>query len=238
MLISKKYKFIFIANPKTATTAISKFLRAYDSEIVANKFEEHDVKIKFNEHEFPSSIKNKLQAKYADYQKFVFIRHPYDKVVSAYFFLKNGKPLTKGNVFQYTDSVRNFLVALLIYFNVLTAKILPFKIWSIIRPVKKNTLYLMDKQGKFIVNNIGLTERLDEDLKTIMQNLNFDVSDFTGVSKVNTSSHKSKDDYFKPGFHKRLFDRIYAREIQLYEVVEKNGSSYNFEGLYVKDVLS
>lgn len=236
MLISKKYKFIFIANPKTATTAISKFLREYDAEIVANRFEEDSMIIKFNEHEFPSSIQRKLQGNYDEFTKFVFIRHPYEKVVSAYFFLKNGNPLTKGSVFKYTNSLRNFLTALLIYFNVVTARIIPFKIWSLIRPVKKNTIYLLDNQGKFVVNYIGLTERLDNDLKLIMEKLNFDTSHFSGVSKVNPSSHKSHDDYFKKGWHKGFFDKIYKKEIMLYETIKSKGSSYNFEGLTALEI--
>ncbi len=231
MLVSHKHKFIFIANPKTATTAISKFLRTHDESIVANRFENETKKIKFNEHAFPTVIKQKLDDEYNNYTKFVFIRHPYEKVVSAYFFLKNGKPLTKGSVFKYTDSLRNFLTALLIYFNVLSTKIIPFKLWSLIRPIKKNKSYLLDSSETFIVNYIGLTERLDEDLKKIMQALHVELNNFEGVQKINTSSHKSHEDYFQSGLHKKIFDRIYAREIELYQIIKDRGSNFNFEGI-------
>jgi hypothetical protein len=235
MLISKEHQCIFISNPKTGTSAVSKHLKSQDESWETNRFNKEDGLVLFDEHEYPNSIKNKIPFEYEKFKKFVFIRHPYDKVVSAYFFLKNGNPLTYGSVWNYRKKRKNFFRAITTYLNMIFARIVPFRIWSILRPVKKNSSYLMSKDGVFLVNCIGLTERLNDDLKSISVELEFNQSLVSEVSRVNTSSHKSYTEYFQGRFHKWCFDWVYKKEIKLYELVKEKGCTFNFENTSIKN---
>lgn len=229
MLISEKHKAIFIANPKTATTAVSKFLTSQDDSWSVNKFKKGNRVIKFGEHDYPTTIKQMIPSEYEEYKKFVFIRNPYDKVVSAYFFYKNGEPLTKGGLRAYNKSFVRFIKAMFTYSHVLMARALPFWLWSIVRPIKSNKAYLTDKSNIFLVNYVGVVEQLNDDLAAILNNLGVGNLEEVNVSKINTSSHKSTAEYYKGRIHKKIFDRIYSKEIRLYDAIKEKGPRYDFK---------
>lgn len=236
MLISKKNNYIFISNPKTGTTFIQKTIKAIDGSAFQNRLNANQDITKIDEH--TNAIKlSKCILDFKDYTKFVFIRNPYDKVISSYFFLRNGSPLTKGNIWAYRGSLIPFLRAVLTYFNILSAKLLPFKIWSLIRPIKFNEPYML-RDGKFIVNYIGIAskDRLNIDLIKILEllEIEFNRGSLNLNQKENTSSHKDKQYYFKEkSLHKALFDFLYRREILLYNKVVEKPVGFDFFGKHV-----
>lgn len=83
MLISHKYKFIFIHNPRTGGTSIRKMLYPCLSETDIkgsdnNPYYFHSTALELQQ-EIPSDIWN-------SYFKFVFVRNPWDKAVSQYYY--------------------------------------------------------------------------------------------------------------------------------------------------------
>jgi len=187
--------------------------------------------IRFEEHDTAKKIKNELKSNYENYTKIVFIRSPYEKVVSSYFFLKNGKSLVRGNVWAYRKNFKSFIEALKICFNIFTTRVIPFKIWSLIRPVKHNSPYVKAKD-RFIVNYIGLTEHLNDHLPQLLINAGVVKVPFKlPEKKVNTSAHLEASFYYKSGsLHKKIFDWIYRDEIQLYEKVAQKAPNFDFQG--------
>jgi len=84
MIISHKNKFIFICNGKTGTTSIEKALASYDE---MKDFYYHVPGLHVKKHLPPAVAKAYLPSEIWDtYFKFVFVRDPYDWVVSNWRF--------------------------------------------------------------------------------------------------------------------------------------------------------
>jgi len=232
MTSSAKHKFIFIANPKTGTTYIQKVLKSNIEDSSQNKISINGKVFKFDEHTSPPVIKKEIAQLYDLYKKVVFIRHPYDKVVSSYFFLKNGRPLTKGNIWAYRKKMKPLVRAIVTYLNVITARIIPFKIWSIIRPIKRNSKYVLEG-NRFVVNYIGRTECLESHLNSIFFEMIIRFKSKNNINKFskNKSIHKESSSYFKKdSIHKKIFDLIYRDELELYALVLSKPPTFDFYG--------
>lgn len=76
MIISKTNKFIFVANPKTATTSIAKIIKKYNDFVGPAHITQNEAK---------EILKNKNQViDFSDYYEFVFVRHPYTRILRLY----------------------------------------------------------------------------------------------------------------------------------------------------------
>jgi len=103
LIISHKFKFIFILVPKTASTTLQIALGSVcgDDDIITSDTKSvveqgkkygftprNDEEFKKQKHASARKIKNKVPAEvWRDYFKFVFERNPYDKMVSKYWML-------------------------------------------------------------------------------------------------------------------------------------------------------
>jgi hypothetical protein len=56
------------------------------------------------------------------------------------------------------------------------------------------------------------------------------------VAKTNTSKREEYNQYFKPGFFKRLFDRRYQKDILLYQKLEKRSAGEHLKGLSLEEL--
>ena len=225
MFFSKKYNLLFIASPKTGTVSIHEALEKLDSSGERRKIVMDNKEITSNNldqgiigHARAREIKKALGEE--DFNKLNtigFIRNPYSKLVSSYFFTKSNNLShafnKKGNKHLLKRSVNYFL-------STLFAKVLPFKIWALFYPYKSNLSYLTDYDGSLIVKYIGRTEYLNQDFHHIMDSLDIDVIHIQ-VGKSNTSSHKSKDHYFKSNWFKNKMYIKMKADIDLYNKICK-----------------
>lgn len=81
--ISHKHKFVFLSNPKCASTSIHKMLRPH-SEICGQKHLHADL---FGKHDAASKVKatmEKMGFKWEDYFIFTTVRYPVTRVLSSY----------------------------------------------------------------------------------------------------------------------------------------------------------
>ena len=223
MLISEKYSLIFISNPKTGTTSIQNKLLEIDKNALQNNIPEGTkAKRKLNpmdEHINVRNLSKNLSKIWNNYRKVVFIRNPYEKAVSAYFFYKNGNPIPNGG------GKRRFIALL----NIIIARILPFQIWVLFKPIKMNIKYVISKDGFCLVNYVGDTKNLEEDFIKILKEIN--IFQKTKLNKKNTSSHsKNIDKYFSNLIIKKLFEFKYKHEIIFYNRLKKYDSDYNLFG--------
>jgi len=223
MFFSKKYNLLFIASPKTGTVSIHEALEKLDPSGERRKIVMGNKEITSNDldqgiigHARAREIKKALGDE--DFNKLNtigFIRNPYSKLVSSYFFNKKNNCSQafnmKGNKHILKRSVNYFL-------STLFAKVLPFEIWALFYPYRSNLSYLTDYDGSLIVKYIGRTESLNQDFHNIMKSLDIDVKHIQ-VGKSNTSSHKSEDHYFKSEwFKKRMYQKMKS-DIDLYNRV-------------------
>lgn len=224
MFYSKKLNLLFIACPKTGSTSIEKYLQEID-----NNGETHSITINnktFEGSDFPYhrvgharaiDIKRTIgEKKYNNLNVFGMVRHPFEKLISTYFFSREGNLrksfIKNGEVKVDSKRIRTFLSRLF-------AKIFPISFWAIIFPMKTSFEYFHDESGNRIVNFLGRTDNLNQDLIVILRKLGVEVDD--NIPHVNKSKHGSTDDYFK-GFLKYYVGRKYEKDLKLYlRVVEE-----------------
>jgi hypothetical protein len=81
MIISHELKFIFFCVPKTGTTSLEKALEGYDESIDLNNGYKN---LWVNQHLPPSFMKGFVSSDmWNNYFKFLFVRNPFDWVVSS-----------------------------------------------------------------------------------------------------------------------------------------------------------
>jgi hypothetical protein len=225
MFYSKKLNLLFIASPKTGTVSVHDALGKLDPngerrtiEMGGKRITAKDLKQGFIGHARAREIKEVLgDDLYYSLNTIAFVRNPYAKLVSSYFFNKKNK---FSEIFRIKLKKNRFKRMISYLLTVLIAKILPFKIWALIYPYRSNSSYILDYDGKLIVKNLGRTEKLNEDFHKIMKNLNIDASHIT-VGKKNTSSHKNYNQYYKSKwFKKRMYNKM-RTDIDIYEDICK-----------------
>lgn len=220
MIISEKHKYIYLACPKTGTTSIEQFLLEQDPTASQNKIIIDGKSLKFKGHGSAKSIQEELQDDFNNYQVLGFVRHPYSRIVSSYFFYKNGKPMTKGSLWNYRGNLSAFMKALANLFKVYLSRIISFQLWAIIFPYKSNKEFFLDEKNEIIVQHIGLFERLNEDLEQILRNLdlNFDISK---LKKINKSKHEVISTYYKNKFFTKLINLKVREDLRFYKSLEQ-----------------
>ncbi|EAH4571782.1 alpha-2,3-sialyltransferase, partial [Campylobacter lari] len=146
-----KYKCIFIHVPKVAGSSIERVIYQTDRWLVGHVKASDYVKLDRN--------------KFENYFSFGFVRNPYDRMVSAYHYLRSGggnlvdETWAKENIYKY-NSFEEFVLNL--QNNDEQIKILS---WMHFVPQYK---YLCDNDKNILVNFIGKFEKLDEDFKKIL----------------------------------------------------------------------
>jgi hypothetical protein len=207
MIISRENKYIFISAPKTGSQAVRDYLLKVDETASWNTFYLNKRKYQVDEHITPDELFNLIGDDYLGFRIIVFIRSPYNKAVSTYYFYRNGKALhPKGQRLVITKA------------NIILARILPFQIWAILKPLRSNRQYLTNKTGEIIVDCIGRTEKLNQDFPILCKKLALPF-DGRGVSVTNKSVYRSDQDYFANPIFKKLFDIKEKSDLTFYKDV-------------------
>lgn len=193
MVISKKYKYVFVELPFTASTAISTELcENYDGIKILHKHSRYN--------EFLSSASNEEK----EYYVFSTIRHPMDAMVSVFFKLKynhKGKftnpkewKINGGNVFNKDLKKFRFIQKHDLDFSAYFKKYFfyPYDNWS--RLDHKNFNYVI----RF--------EHLQEDFSKVLQNIG--VEQIRPLPQINKTRNKEKNyiDYFTPEIRQRAIN--------------------------------
>ncbi len=202
-----QYRCIYIHIPKTAGLSVSKSLFG-NAAGGHRKLEIYQ--IAFSKREFDS------------YFKFTFVRNPWDRLVSAYYYLKNGgindrdRIWAKRNLSSYVD-FDSFV-----------------KGWVNRRNIEAHIHFI--PQFRFIcepgsytpkVDFIGYFENLEEDFCYVQKRLGLDSS----LMHFNKTIDKQKDynEYYTEAT-KEIVAKVYRKDIQLF--------GYDFDNISLKKHLS
>ena len=207
MIISEQNKYIYLASPKTGTSSVEIFLLDQDPTAFKNKIIIDGKLLTFKGHATAKNIKEKLQADFNNYRVIGFVRHPYSRLVSSYFFYKQ-----RGKIDLVNPKKRGLIHKL----KYLSAKILPFKVWALVYPYKSNKEFFVDDENKIIVTQIGLFENLNMDLEKILKKLNLNL-DVSKLKEINKSNHESVDTYFKNGLFRKLINIKIKEDLKFYK---------------------
>jgi hypothetical protein len=187
MLLSQNHKILYVANPKTATTAVQKWLLSEDGSFKKTIHKLNGKSVILSEHITALEAKSIIGEKYYnDLFVFGFVRLPISKMISSYYFYKQAeknRKLWDPNTKRIGVRVKNLL-------QYLIAKTLPLNIWLIFYPYKNNFRYFTDYESNVIVKNIGRFEFLKKDLKRILEKTSLDL-DFEKLAVINKSEKAS-----------------------------------------------
>ena len=157
-IVSKKHKFIFIHIPKTGGSSIAEpEYQSGQGALVAHLGNEDHVQAG---HIRAVGLKNRLQDNWDDYFKFAFVRNPWDRLVSLYYyFLQDsekrksvlGKEIAKfGSFKEFCRQLDN--IELDPHFD-------------------PQISYLIDFEGRFLLDYIGRFESIDSDINLICKKI-------------------------------------------------------------------
>jgi chondroitin 4-sulfotransferase 11 len=190
-----EFNFIFIHAPKTAGQALMKSL--FGPKIISGHRKIIHYKI-FD------------KKKFEKYYKFGFVRNPWDRFVSSYFFLKQGgltdidKNFAKKNL-DHCSSFREFTINLI---NKRYRKIILEEIHFV--PQYK---FLCDHKYNILVDFIGKYENLEKDFSIIASKLNIN----SKLNKHNVSKHEFYKKYYDPETI-NIVKEIYYKDIELFNL--------------------
>lgn len=188
MILSHKNKFLFIRNPKTASEAISDYVKSPSEPNMKYPFIGHitaiELRLLFKENEWDWDA----------YFKFVFVRNPWDRLVSLYFYGKPDKNLlyfwdggdySKKKTIPFEDWIMSLNTTNTVY----DRKSPEYKTLT---PWLNQHTYFCGSNGEIIVDYIGRYETLEKDLDFISKKI--------GVSnklhKKNSTVHAPYRQYY------------------------------------------
>jgi hypothetical protein len=212
MLISEKYKFIFIHIQKTGGTSLMEVLSETIPDLRPLCFK-HDGATE--------GIAELGEDEWKKYFKFAFVRNPWDRMVSWYSMIINTpEKVTKLRLYARNNST-NFEEFLRNCTDSISDD-------DGIQSFSKNQLdYLIDGNGKLAVDYIGRFESLDKSFKYFLKKVNFD--DKIKLPHVNHGSlHKHYSTYYNESTREIVAER-FLKDIEKFSYsFDKKSSINNF----------
>lgn len=211
MVISEQDSFCFIAVPKTGTTALTRQLMS-NPHVIRNKLKVDGDEIHIHEHSTAREIAQILgEERWSKLYTFAFVRNPWDRIVSSYFYYRNGRAaetvMTGKNKQYLKKNMRNKL-----YLNVALAKLLPFSIWVWLCKTQQYVDFVTDHQGNIIVSDIFKFEELEDGFNSACERIG--LTNLTLV-KENASKHDKYQKYYNR-ISRCLVASRYAKDIKMF----------------------
>ncbi|MCB0633701.1 MAG: sulfotransferase family 2 domain-containing protein [Saprospiraceae bacterium] len=216
MFHNPDYNFLFLASPKTGSETVQLYL----SKLSEGKFRRNEFYLKSGQvitmpnHSDVEYLTDHLPGEELDkIKKIVFVRNPYHKAVSAYFYYKQ---MSVSAIWESSSTVLSWKIIFVC--KVLFCKIFPFGMYVLFYPFKSDRKYIESKSGEIFVDFIGRTEYLSSDLARILQKLGMPTSETT-LPKVNKSTHNESDHYYNNRLTKWIFERKNGKDIEIYNAL-------------------
>jgi len=194
-MISDKHKFIYTKIAKTGSTTIEKSLPQGRKKGHYHLQDDIDVFTK-------------------NYFKFTFVRNPWERCVSSYFYVKQNKP-RRGRRYK-NSTFREFLVNENDFFNFRT----PWDKQSptLHRLFKKKSLgfeqqidWISDERGDVLVDFVGKLEQISEDLPAIFERIGIPCKQ--KIPHLRKSKHKHYTEYYDDETREIVSEK-YAKDIK------------------------
>lgn len=218
--INHDLKAIFFHIGKTAGTYVRKKLeKNYDFEVFLLKRPDHDKFVEYNVNlnstnllksfcckkgiinyykssELINDIIEMDETKWNEYFKFVFVRNPYDRVVSGW---------------NYNIKVNNLNIDFNVYMQMENI-VSDFEFWHCFLPQSASVI---DEKGNYFVNFVAKYENLEEDFQNILKKIGFANILHTPEIKINNLKH----DLYTKYYDQKTLDivnKIYEKDFELF----------------------
>lgn len=163
-------KAIFIHIPKTASSSIRKILNSNDDKL-------------YSKHRIALNLFYENKQKFTEYYSFAFVRNPFDRLVSAYFYLKSkeNKCFTKKYLEKYS-SFKEFVKYFFNRNNIKKQVHLWPQYWFVCGPNKH-----------IIIDYVGRYEAINDDFTYISKRIS---NETRILPHINRSKHKNWKFYY------------------------------------------
>lgn len=236
MIISHKYKFIFIKPTKVGGTSvevalakhcgnkdiitpITKYNPNSDEEKYVQPVKNYKDKGFFN-HISPEEIKKKIGNRtWNNYYKFTVVRNPWDQTISRYWWEKRTK---------VTEKQITIKKLILNFFNPKAYKFIISRIWNkknktnsfndFINAFDKkwtNTLYYFDKKGNPICDFYIMYENLDKDYEKACNHLGIPYEKLPKTKNKQRKNKKNYSEYYNKATRKKVYN-LFKKEIDFF----------------------
>ena len=195
MPISYKHKAIFVHIPKTAGTSIERAMdiKALDKEAYRHRDEFMIDGVKYALQHYTAEMlmqEDKVSPYWDSYFKFAFVRHPYTRVLSEYFWVKGKK--NQGLEFDrhdFKDHLKSY------YANLNTDHKL------------SQTQYLYSSSGTLLVNRVFKFEQIKTSFRVLSNRLKLKSELEHAQKSSNSTSYTSKLDSVDKDFIYKLYKK-------------------------------
>lgn len=146
--------------------------------------------------------------RFKSYFKFTFVRNPWDRLVSAFFYIKNFDPLSNDRIFFDHYIGQNTT------FEGFVLKLADDNFWKLIRKWEHFTPqseFICNKSGDICIDYLGRYESLNFDLKKIADKIGVS---FSSSDPLNVSKHRYFKDYYSAET-RRIVGHRYTKDISL-----------------------
>jgi hypothetical protein len=224
MVISHTYKFIFFSNPKTGSESVREVLSPHAEEEIVSYQEVNEMR-PFYSHMSPLEVKREFESRglnYDEYYRFIFIRNPFERLVSLYEMiyrhdLKRDLNRVKKALFglNVLGALKYSMVAFLNMFRQEPVYKLSFKTWLSSTKTSGNggagkstefraqqfgtyTLenYTHDKSGNNLVDDVIRLEDIEIEFSRILDRLSIDLTNNLLIKKNVRPRNKSIIEYY------------------------------------------
>lgn len=183
-----RHRCVFIHVPKTA-----------GSSLVLSLFGEGSRHVPYREYEIANPDK------FRRYFKFAFVRNPWDRLVSSYFYLRDGGSGGQDQVWS-TQNLANYPD----FDSFVRGWLTKENIWSWVH-FKPQHYFICDANLKLRMDFVGRMERINTDFRYVCERLNI----ATGLQRIKSSDHHHYSEYYTDDLRERVAS-VYAEDIAIF----------------------
>jgi chondroitin 4-sulfotransferase 11 len=224
MPVSEKYKIVFIHNPKTGGSSICDWLDIpWDIMALRSHYDDNISKLnknknkniintnnrttkseKYDKYLVPSpehltyhQLKNLIPIRFNLYFKFTFVRNPYDRLVSTYFFRNREFETFSSFVHFVNDTYKKYTHE------------------TMYNHPRYENLYLTHILPQYIYIGPNVTVYRFEDFNNAIKDIKTRFNIAKDIPRINTSSHTHYSSYYNEETRK-IVSEIYKRDLELF----------------------
>jgi tetratricopeptide (TPR) repeat protein len=211
IIVSNHKKFFFLHIPKSAGRSVAQALARYDDLSSDDVFSNLRLK-----HETARILRGVDENRFEKYLTFCFVRNPWDRLVSWYFYEKKNQHGFRSVFLRFEDFVH--------YLDQAWEFIKLQKDYGIYRIMNDpyviplpQTDFVLDSKNRLMVDYIGRFENINEDFRQLMDILNLK----TELPYVNKTAHANYQEYYTERT-RDIVGKCFQKEIDFW--------SYQYDG--------